>query len=173
MSLPDGLYSKRFTWQGAGVTQLSVNGVYGLHVFEFWRALDRDLLGNLFERSIGDLEALAHGGRPDARHAFGIFYTASRLARFVATSAVSKMLDEDIELNAIIARVAANGGTDLDIEEVISLLSRRKIADLTCGSGVFLTAALDSLLSPYRKTVEAVAAGASFASSSAFVSRKF
>jgi hypothetical protein len=159
LNLLDELYSKRFTWQGSGATQLTVRGVYGLHVFDFWRALDRDLLGNLFERSIGDLEALAHGGRPDARHAFGIFYTASRLARFVAASAVSAMLDEDSELNAIIARIAAHGGTDSDINEVVSLLSRRKIADLTCGSGVFLTAALDSLLTPYRKTVEAIAAG--------------
>jgi hypothetical protein len=60
--LPDQLYSKRFTWQGSDATQLTVRGVYGLDVFDFWRALDRDLLGNLFERSIGDLEALAHGG---------------------------------------------------------------------------------------------------------------
>src|ERR1700730_944477 len=77
--------------------------------------------------------ALVPGGRPDARHAFGIFYTASRLARFVAASAVSAMLDEDTELNAIIARIAAHGGTESDINEVVSVLSRRKISHLECG----------------------------------------
>ena len=159
LKLSDDLYSKRFTWQGAGASQLTVCGIYGLHVFDFWRELDRDLLGNLFERSIGDLEALAHGGRPDARRAFGIFYTASRLARFVAGSAVSAMLDEDTQLTSTIARISTKGGNDDDIEEVVDLLSRRKVADLACGSGVFLTAALDSLLSPYRKTLEAIAAG--------------
>ena len=141
LNLPDQLYSKNFSWHGAGATELTIHGVYGLHVFDFWRALDRYLLGNLFERSIGDPEALLHGGRPDARHAFGIFYTASRLARFVAGSAVSAMLEEDTELDTTIIRIAVDGGTEADINEVVSLLSRRKIADLTCGSGAFLTAA--------------------------------
>jgi SAM-dependent methyltransferase len=113
----------------------------------------------LFERSIGDLEALVHGGRPDARRAFGIFYTASRLARFVAASAVTAMLDEDTELNSTILRISTEGGNEADIDEVVALLSRRKIADLGCGSGVFLTAALDSLLNPYRKTVELLFSG--------------
>jgi N-6 DNA Methylase/TaqI-like C-terminal specificity domain len=157
--LPDQLYYKNFAWQGAGAAQLTVRGVYGLHIFDFWRALDRDLLGNLFERSIGDLEALAHGGRADARHAFGIFYTQTRLARFVASSAVSAMLEDDADLEALMSRVAQNGGTDHDIDEIVSLLARRKIADLTCGSGVFLTAALDALLTPYRKIVESLTAG--------------
>ena len=99
LNLSDDLYSKNYTWKSTtGEQRKVVNGVYGLHVFDFWRELDRDLLGNLFERSVGDLEALTHGGRADVRSAFGIFYTASRLARFVASSAVSATLAENTAL---------------------------------------------------------------------------
>lgn len=157
--LPDSLYSKTFAWQAPSGAQRSVQGVYGLHVFDFWRELDRDLLGNLFERSIGDLEALAHGGRADARRAFGIFYTASRLARFVASSAVSATLAEDDELSDAVGAVNKTADPEAAVERVVGLVSKYRVADLACGSGVFLTAALDGLLSPYRKAVEAIAAG--------------
>ncbi len=159
LTLPDSLYSRNFVWASPSGGQRSVRGVYGLHVFDFWRELDRDLLGNLFERSIGDLEALAHGGRADARRAFGIFYTASRLARFVASSAVSAMLAEDVELNNAVGSVSGAKDSDGAVDNVISLLRRYRIADLACGSGVFLTAALDGLLLPYRKALEAVTGG--------------
>ena len=158
LTLPDSLYSRNFVWQSSSGGQRSVQGVYGLHVFDFWRELDRDLLGNLFERSIGDLEALAKS-RTDARRAFGIYYTASRLARFVASSAVSAMLDADAELNNAVSSVNSAKDSDSAVDRVISLIRRYRVADLACGSGVFLTAALDGLLSPYRKAVEAVTAG--------------
>jgi N-6 DNA Methylase/TaqI-like C-terminal specificity domain len=160
LTLPDSLYSRNFAWASPSGSQRSVRGIYGLHVFDFWRELDRDLLGNLFERSIGDLEALAHGGRADARRAFGIFYTASRLARFVASSAVLAMLSDDVELNDAVGRVSVAKDSDGAVDQVIGLLQRYRVADLACGSGVFLTAALDGLLSPYRKALEAVTGGA-------------
>jgi len=161
LSLPDSLYERRYSWTSPSGAQRVVNGAYGLHVFDFWRELDRDLLGNLFERSIGDLTALAHGGRPDARQAFGIFYTASRLARFVATSAVQAMLAENTQLASALTRAATagNDGGQSTIDEIVELLKQYRIADLACGSGVFLTAAMNVLLAPYRKAVEAVASG--------------
>jgi N-6 DNA Methylase len=159
LTLPDRLYSRNFAWQSPNGAQRSVQGIYGLHIFNFWRELDRDLLGNLFERSIGDIEALAHGGRADARRAFGIFYTASRLARFVASSAIAAMLAEDNELNDAVAAVSAAPDDLGTIDRVVDLLKRYRVADLACGSGVFLTAALDGLLSPYRKALEALTVG--------------
>lgn len=160
LSLSDDLYSKRYTWASPTGEKKVVGGVYGLHVFDFWRELDRDLLGNLFERSVGDLEVLAHGGRSDVRSAFGIFYTASRLARFVASSAISAMLAENSSLDSALARAGSDdeAGRLRAVDDIVDLLKQYRIADLSCGSGVFLTAALDALLSPYRKAAEAVAA---------------
>ncbi len=161
LMVEDELSTRRFAWTSPTQGRRVVEGIYGLHVFDFWREFDRDLLGNLFERSVGDLTALAHGGRPDARKAFGIFYTASRLARFVASSAVGAMLDKDAQLKAAITRASTNQFTDPNdiIDEIVALLCQYQIADLACGSGVFLTAALDSLLSPYKKALEAIAVG--------------
>lgn len=162
LSLSDELYSKNYTWtSNVGDQRKVVSGVYGLHVFDFWRELDRDLLGNLFERSVGDLETLAHGGRADVRSAFGIFYTASRLARFVASSAVAATLAENPALQEALGRAASKDDASRlrAANDVVDIIKKYRIADLSCGSGVFLTAALDALLNPYRKAAEAVGAG--------------
>jgi hypothetical protein len=69
------------------------------------------------------------------------------------------MLDSDAELDAAVARVTTARDGDAAVDELIQTLTRYKVGDLACGSGVFLTASLDSLLVPYRKALEAVAGG--------------
>ncbi len=159
MTISDELFDKDYVWRDRSHTR-TVRGVYGLCDFDFWRELDRDLLGNLFERSIGDLTALAHGSRPNARAAFGVFYTATRLARFAAASAVEAMLSND-EVLADLIRQSTSPRRDPQqaISDVVDHLKQYRVADLACGSGAFLTAALDSLLVPYRKVSEAVQGG--------------
>ncbi len=135
-----------------------VVGVWGLHVFDYWRELDRDLLGNIFEKSIGDVTAIAAGGRPDARAAFGVFYTASRIAKFVSQSVVGQCLSERDDLIAALGEVAqgsTNTLKEIATEKVLEAILSLRTADLTCGSGVFLVAALEALLRPYRKALEA------------------
>lgn len=154
--LPDDLHGKRYTWNSKDRSlRRSVDGVYGLHIFDFWKELDRDLLGNIFERSIGDLTAIASGGRPDAREAFGIYYTAARLARFAATSVMEAALRDDVRLQAILSGDVGVRQAEETLEAVISHLKNYRVADVACGSGVFLTAAFDSLLAPFRKVAEA------------------
>lgn len=159
LTITDDFYDKEYRWSDRTHAR-TVRGIYGLHVFDFWRELDRDLLGNVFERSIGDLAALAHGGRPDARAAFGVFYTATRLARYTAASAVEAMLSNDTRLAGLLERSTKPG---IDPQKIVSEVMERlkvyRIADLSCGSGAFLTAALDAMLVPYRKVIEAVQTG--------------
>jgi hypothetical protein len=69
------------------------------------------------------------------------------------------MLDSDAELNAAVASVTTARNGDAAVDQVIQILARYKVADLACGSGVFLTASLDALLAPYRKALEAITAG--------------
>lgn len=159
--LPDELHNKMFRWAPQRGLSKTIHGVYGLYVFDFWRELDRDLLGNLFERSVGDIEQLKAGGRDGARRAFGVYYTASRLARFAATSAINVSLAENAALTAALEKVATakHDGRQAIIDEIVDILKQYRIADLACGSGVFLTAALDALLAPYRKALEAVSSG--------------
>ena len=132
--------------------------VWGLHVFNYWTELDRDLLGNIFEKSIGDVTAIAAGGRPDARAAFGVFYTASRIANFVSQSVVGQCLSERVDLTAELGEVTqgtTNALKEIATEKVLEAILSLRAADLTCGSGVFLVAALEALLRPYRKALEA------------------
>jgi hypothetical protein len=159
LTISDDLFDREYRWTDRTHTRV-VRGVYSLYAFDFWRELDRDLLGNVFERSIGDLTALAHGGRPDAQAAFGVFYTATRLARFAAASAVNAMLETDDRLAELIKQSTLPRQDPQQIaSELVKHLQRYRIADLTCGSGAFLTAALDALLVPYRKVMEAVGGG--------------
>ena len=159
--LPDELHEKIFRWAPSRGPQKNIYGVYGLYEFDFWRELDRDLLGNLFERSVGDIAQLQAGGRDGARRAFGVYYTASRLARFAASSAIKASLAENAALTAALEKVATAKHADGNaiIDEIVAILKQYRIADLACGSGVFLTAALDALLAPYRKALEAVSSG--------------
>lgn len=164
VSLPDELHSKSYTWtSNDGRVRRNVQGIYGLHIFDFWKELDRDLLGNVFEKSIGDLTdmAIGVGGRPDARSAFGIYYTASRLAEFAAASTINMTLEEDVALRGILSQASEAGDRELRdlVSSTFNLLKDYKIADLACGSGVFLTTALDALLGPYRKMLEAGTVG--------------
>lgn len=158
ISLPDSLHSKRYLWVSPdSASRRAVQGAYGLHIFDFWKELDRDLLGNVFERSIGDLSTLTSGGVPNVRQTFGIYYTASRLARFAARSAIEAALGEDPELRRILDRPATE---DLrvhgdQVRQITERLKTYKIADIACGSGVFLSAAFDALLAPFRKALEA------------------
>lgn len=163
IDLNDNLHGKRYSWQSKdGRLRRNVEGVYGLHIFDFWKELDRDLLGNIFEKSIGDLTALADGGRIDARQAFGIYYTTSRLAKFAAASAVAATLAENEQLQLLLgATPVDNDQTQAALaEKVLAALKTHRIADIACGSGAFLTAAFESLLIPFQKTIEAGSGGA-------------
>ncbi len=162
VSLPDELQGKRYTWTSAdGVVRRSVQGAYGLHIFDFWKELDRDLLGNVFERSIGDLSALIQRGVPNVRQSFGIYYTASRLARFAARSAIEAALADDEKLSGMLSRPTERDPRRFaeHVELLTDKLQRYRIADIACGSGVFLSAAFDALLAPFRKTLEAGSVG--------------
>lgn len=160
IDLPDSLHLKEYRWEGAaGTLRRRVAGVWGLHIFDFWRELDRDLLGNVFERSVGDISALAADGTTkSAREAFGVVFTAGLLARYVSASVVDAVLQESKELNVALER-AVNAATEIEHEKCLSEVLRHlksvSIADLGCGSGVFLTAGLDRLLQWYRKALEA------------------
>jgi hypothetical protein len=162
VEIPDDLAVKPYV--AAGVpARTRIEGAWGLHVFDFWKELDRDLLGNIFERSIADIvnltldQEIIERERQNRRD-WGVFYTSSLLAKFVAGSAVDHTIGDQEELQRILAAVSEEkDSTQLDalIERVLSETKKIKLADLTCGSGVFLTAGLDSLLVPYRKALEA------------------
>jgi len=113
---------------------------------ESWTKID--LLGNIFEKSIGDVTELAAGGRVNARAAFGVYFTSSRIAKFLSQSqSLSDREDLTRAMNKVVT--ASNDSIrEAGANEVLEAIKSVRLADLTCGSGVFLVAALESLLSP-------------------------
>ena len=161
IQLPDSLVNKSYS-ATSGATVLNVKGAWGLHVFDFWTELDRDLLGNVFERSVADIADMS-GDRAllesaiEERKSLGVYYTTSRLAKFMSHSAIRAVTDEDASIQAALAATAKAKDLlqfEIAFETLSKELAKIRIVDLSCGSGAFLTAALDALLSIYRKGLE-------------------
>ncbi|MEX2150527.1 MAG: DNA methyltransferase [Steroidobacteraceae bacterium] len=161
IELPDELVSRRYTSKFDD-RAFNVQGVWGLDVFDFWKELDRNLLGNIFERSVVDIADLS-GDRDLFEHAieekksFGVYYTARKLAKFMAGSAVRAMIAEDTAIQEQLTAVAeARDRLEFEgkLSTLASSLQKFRVLDPACGSGAFLTAALDELLTVYRKAVE-------------------
>jgi hypothetical protein len=153
IDLPDSLARKKYVVSDRNGAAKVIEGVWGLHAYDFWRDLNEHLLGHIFEESLSDLVELRSydpapvGEKLRERKRHGIFYTSSLLADFLSGSAVQALLDERAP--------RAGGGEDLEItlarrREAITSL---RIIDVTCGSGAFLVSAYRELLFEYWRTV--------------------
>jgi type I restriction-modification system DNA methylase subunit len=162
LDLPDSLATKLYKTEKA--KSKPVKGIWGLHVFDFWTELDKDLLGNIFERSLSDLAILTANTRNltiaesvKDQKTWGIFYTSGNLARFMAESVVSAAIKQSPQVNDIFKRVA-NSKNSIEllksVSDLLESMKSLKIIDLACGSGIFLTGALESLIRIYRSGLE-------------------
>ncbi len=140
--------------------------------YDFRHEVNVDVLGNLFEKSVNDLEnirrgALFEGGvqqdkkprmqKSAARKRTGIYYTPPEFTAFIVDNTVAKIADERLQA------VAARHGIDpLDTvtkhptpefidysRQGIDTLRQLKVVDPACGSGAFLIRAYQCLLDKY------------------------
>ena len=114
-----------------------------------------EVLGNLFERSIGELEKRRtlglFGQQADQRDApampksaerkrFGIYYTPPEFTSFIVENTLGRLIAERVEtLGSADAQLAA--------------LKRLTVVDPACGSGAFLVAAYDCIEQAYYKII--------------------
>jgi N-6 DNA Methylase/TaqI-like C-terminal specificity domain len=151
IDLPDALYDKKFLlsdeeWRSRRIVQ----GVWGLHVFDFWTELNEHLLGHIFEESLSDLAELgpAQTVTPSEKHVarkeHGVFFTTHILSDFLSASALSAAIDE-------VAPVAAAEGKDLvkALERRLNYLLTLRVLDPACGSGAFLVSTFREMLQEY------------------------
>jgi hypothetical protein len=159
ISLPDSLHRRVYEARGAGQQRRLVQGVYGLHVFDFWTELNEHLLGHIFEQSLSDLGAIAASGvgssaeRWKERRKHGVFYTTDILSDYLARTVLRSTLDD---LEAL---------DDASVEATADLLEARakrllglKVADLACGSGAFLVSVHREMVREYRRLTASLAA---------------
>ena len=110
--------------------------------FDFDSELDVNILGHIFENSIGDIEQLKDQTKV-RRKKDGIFYTPENITNHICKNTIIPYLSKSGEVNTIGELIEEYNGQldDLDIK-----LKNIKILDLACGSGAFLNKATDILL---------------------------
>lgn len=166
IDLPDSLHDKKYETDIRDGTPRHIEGVWGLHVFDFWSELNEHLLGHIFEESLSDLADLGSTSHVSERaqldeklseqKRFGIFYTTSILSDFLCASAMQALLNEASPIT----------GTTADelivaIRNRLRCLLRLRTVDFACGSGAFLVSLFRELLQEFWRLRSSLAAGTS------------
>ena len=111
---------------------------------DFDERVSVNILGHIFEQSIGDLEELQKK-ETSQRKTEGIFYTPEYVTRYICKNTILSYLTKDgsTEPHQLVAEYKDN------MHELEKQLQEIKILDPACGSGAFLVKAVDILISIY------------------------
>ena len=112
--------------------------------FDFSTELDVNILGHIFENSIGDIEELKEDSK-GRRKKEGIFYTPTYITDYICKNTIIPYLSRSGDANTVDDLIEEySWGSDID--ELDEKLADIKIVDPACGSGAFLNKATDVLL---------------------------
>lgn len=111
-------------------------------IFNFDSDVDVNILGHIFESSIGDIEKLKEDNS-QTRHKFGIHYTTPEITQYICENTIIPYLSKSGEVTEIPELLSEYSN---DIEVLDKKLKNIKILDPACGSGAFLNKAVDVLL---------------------------
>ncbi len=124
-----------------------VNPIYRnmltMSTFDFSTELDVNILGHIFENSIGDIEELKEDSK-GRRKKDGIFYTPDYITDYICRNTVIPYLSKSGKINTIDELISEYPGSK--IKELDLKVKEIKIVDPACGSGAFLNKAANVLL---------------------------
>jgi len=140
-----------------------------LSKYDFETDVDVNILGHIFEHSLGEIAAIAASEEDiplyaNRRKKDGIFYTPKYITKYIVENTVGKLCEEKrAELN-IIDEEYTKGRKNRD-KELVKLLDQKlvdyrnwllglTILDPACGSGAFLNQALEFLITEHHKIDE-------------------
>lgn len=112
--------------------------------FDFSTELDVNILGHIFENSIGDIEELKQDTK-GRRKKEGIFYTPDYITDYICKNTIIPYLSKTGKANTI-EDLIKEYSWSRDIEDLDKKIKQIKIVDPACGSGAFLNKATDILL---------------------------
>jgi hypothetical protein len=112
--------------------------------FDFSSELDVNILGHIFENSIGDIEELKEDTK-SRRKKEGIFYTPDYITDYICKNTIIPYLSKSGKADNIPDLIGEYSWSN-DIEDLDEKLKNIKIVDPACGSGAFLNKATDILL---------------------------
>lgn len=121
--------------------------------FDFSSELDVNILGHIFENSIGDLEELKADTK-GRRKKEGIFYTPSYITDYICRNTIIPYLSKSGQVNTVDDLIGEYWGSA--IEELDQKVKEIKIVDPACGSGAFLNKAADILVEIHQAIYEII-----------------
>lgn len=114
--------------------------------------LDIDILGHIFENSIGDIEELKKDSK-GRRKKDGIFYTPEYITDYICKNTIIPYLSKNGNINTV-DDLLQEYSIGRDVENLDKKLLNIKIIDPACGSGAFLNKATDILLEIHERIFE-------------------
>jgi len=116
--------------------------------FDFSTELDVNILGHIFENSIGDIEELKEDTK-GRRKKEGIFYTPNYITDYICRNTIIPYLSKSGKVESVEELISeySNGS---EIDDLESQVMSIKIVDPACGSGAFLNKAADVLLEIHK-----------------------
>nr|WP_321357932.1 N-6 DNA methylase [uncultured Draconibacterium sp.] len=144
-----------------------------LSSYDFETDVDVNILGHIFEHSLGEIAAIAATGghaplskQPavSIRKKDGIFYTPKYITKYIVENTVGKLCEEKRTKLGIVDEEYAKGRKNRK-KEIVRTLDKKlddyrnwllslTILDPACGSGAFLNQALEFLINEHRKIDE-------------------
>jgi 16S rRNA G966 N2-methylase RsmD len=114
--------------------------------FDFTSEVNVNILGHIFEQSIGDLEELRHEGK-SRRKKEGVYYTPEYVTDFICRQTIIPYFSKSgvTTVNDLIEEYV----DDIDVLE--KKFKEIKILDPACGSGAFLIKAIDVLIEIHKE----------------------
>ncbi len=112
--------------------------------FNFSTELDVNILGHIFENSIGEIEELKADTK-GRRKKEGIYYTPEYITDYICRNTIIPYLSKSGKANTVDKLIGEYYGLT-EIEKLDEKVEKIKIVDPACGSGAFLNKASDILL---------------------------
>ena len=139
-----------------------------LSQYDFETDVDVNILGHIFEHSLGEIELVQAEIRGDKvetektkRKKDGIFYTPKYITKYIVEKSIGKLCEEKRNELNIVDEEYAKGRKNRKKDTIKALddkltdyrnwLLSLTILDPACGSGAFLNQALDFLITEHRK----------------------
>ena len=111
--------------------------------FDFGSELSVNILGHIFENSIGDIEELKDQTK-ERRKKDGVFYTPEYITDYICRNTIIPYLSHSGEASTVYELISEYEQEN-NLEELDKKLKEIKIVDPACGSGAFLNKAVDVL----------------------------
>lgn len=130
-----------------GVYKNTLNPIYKnlllISSFDFGSELSVNILGHIFENSIGDIEELKDE-TTKRRKKDGVFYTPEHITEYICRNTIIPYLSISGNANTTHELIKEYEDSN-SLDELDKKLKEIKIIDISCGSGAFLNKAVDIL----------------------------